>query len=175
MWITVFLTTEISSLRVLFLGYPSPSSRNHHWLVQWFSARAHFGTQKQLLMSRESFGCHPRERGDIWGNQGCCKASYTAQDVPSQQRMFQPQMSIVLGLRNCGPVPHPDDLCLKNPIYSTSWIPFEPFSFLQSHYYHSGAGHHHLFPRSLPVSWLIFLFVILSILFTIIKMSFWKY
>ena len=36
----------------------------------------------------------------ITGNQGCCQAYYSAQDIPPQQKNYWPRMSIVLRLEN---------------------------------------------------------------------------
>ena len=60
--------------------------------------------RKHLWMPGGIFGCHTGQHyGNLVGRgQVCCSTLYSAQDSLTQPRMIQPQISVVLGLRNHG-------------------------------------------------------------------------
>ena len=88
--------------------YPSiyPSIHLSICLWLWFSPRDDFAPRGHMTMSGDFPGCqHGGGRGSSWhlvgGDQGSCSTSHRAQDAP-HQTVLQPQMSVVLRLRNPG-------------------------------------------------------------------------
>lgn len=99
------------SVPCFFLEYPGHDSisvqtvgLNHGQFCSPPRSWGHLALSGDFLL-----GCRNSERGcgqcywHLVGRlQGCCQTSYNAQDRPPQQRIVQPQMSVVLKLWNPG-------------------------------------------------------------------------
>lgn len=72
---------------------------------EWFPARGNFVPRRPLLISGDVFGLHSQGgmlQYLVGRDQGCCSASYYAQDSPPQERIIRPKVSIKLKWRTYG-------------------------------------------------------------------------